>query len=254
MASHHEHSKHKHDHGAEGRDPGAVYSEAWVQDLVLKIQAYLQQNVDWLSIESTKVSRVLDYACGHGTISLALLNTLPSTTTFQGIDIHPKQVERYNASALNESAQERMSGIQGDLANPSAELNKPEYFDFDVAIMSMALHHCPDPAGMLEQLQRRLKKDGVLILVEGLGRKPHAHGGHQQPHHVHHYTEEESMIEHEIGGKIWPGFTKEYFEHSLAAAGFKDVEVRVPGIGFDVPEGGAAVGFSELVFVRGVAE
>ncbi|KAK3709678.1 hypothetical protein LTR37_010705 [Vermiconidia calcicola] len=253
MASHHEHSKYKHDDAAEERDPGAMYCEAWVQDLVLKIQTYLQQNVDWLGIDLAEEARVLDYACGHGTVSLALLNALPSTTTFQGIDIHPKQVERYNASALVESAQERMSGIQGDLTNPSAELQNPEYFDFDVAIMSMALHHCPDPAAMLKQLRDRLKKEGVLILVEGLGRRPHAHGGHQHQHHGHRFTEEDNMVDHEIGGKIWPCFTKEYFEHSLPAAGFKDVEVRVPGIGFDVPEGGAA-GFNELVFVKAVAK
>jgi hypothetical protein len=47
-----------------------------VQDGVRKIQAYISSNIDWLGLASNKPQRVLDYACGHGTISLVRVHLL----------------------------------------------------------------------------------------------------------------------------------------------------------------------------------
>ena len=55
----------------DGRDsPGVLYEQQWVKDQIGKIQGFIRANIAWLGIASSIGQRVLDYACGHGTISL----------------------------------------------------------------------------------------------------------------------------------------------------------------------------------------
>lgn len=261
-----------------------MYGEEWVKDLVKKIQVYLQENKEWLGIDERKEQRVLDYACGHGTISLVSAHTAtlaPASTdscsqgllesfpiaTFQGIDLDSRQVARYNKEAENASTY-RMKAIQGDLLNQSRELEKDEWCNFDLAIISMALHHVPDPHNMLVQLRKRLRPGGVLIIVEMLGATHHSHGngyGHDHHSHEQHQTHAHGMNGHAdqmvetIGGQqIWPGFSADGMRQGLVTAGFgkESVDVRIPGVTFDVPEAQAGQGLGgvkELMFIRAVA-
>jgi hypothetical protein len=48
---------------------GPMYKAVWVQDLVQKIQSLVRDNSKVFGIDESKPSRILDYACGHGTIS-----------------------------------------------------------------------------------------------------------------------------------------------------------------------------------------
>lgn len=52
------------------RSYGEMYAQPWVQAMVSQIQSFLVSNAAWLGIGPGKKQRVLDYACGHGTISL----------------------------------------------------------------------------------------------------------------------------------------------------------------------------------------
>lgn len=54
-----------------------MYKQPWVQAMVKQIQDYLVANAAWLGIDPSRKQRVLDYACGHGTISLVLRNSAP---------------------------------------------------------------------------------------------------------------------------------------------------------------------------------
>ena len=80
----------------------------------------------------------------------AFLANCPNST-FQGIDSHPAQAERFNEEArkLLGDSHDRMYAILDDLDKPSKTLDEPAWFDFDVAIISMALHHVQDPVDML---------------------------------------------------------------------------------------------------------
>jgi hypothetical protein len=51
--------------------PGVLYEQQWVKDQIGKIQGFIRAHIAWLGIASSIGQRVLDYACGHGTISLA---------------------------------------------------------------------------------------------------------------------------------------------------------------------------------------
>jgi hypothetical protein len=48
-----------------------MYMKPWVQKLILQIQQFLQAQAKagWLDIGQNKPQRVLDYACGNGTVS-----------------------------------------------------------------------------------------------------------------------------------------------------------------------------------------
>lgn len=46
-----------------------MYKEKWVQDLIQQLKDFVASNHPWLGLEADKEQRVLDYACGNGTIS-----------------------------------------------------------------------------------------------------------------------------------------------------------------------------------------
>lgn len=48
-----------------------MYTKPWVQKLIQQIQQFLhaQAKAGWLDIDQIMPQRVLDYACGNGTVS-----------------------------------------------------------------------------------------------------------------------------------------------------------------------------------------
>ena len=181
----------------------------------------------------------------------ALANDCP-TAIFRGIDSHPKQVERYNeeAAKLFGEGQDRMYAIQGNLDDPSSDFSQADWSNFDVAVISMALHHVPHPVTMLSQLRERLRTGGCLVVVEWYetGGAPDATSGSDN-------LDRDDMIVVNGGEKIWAGFTPHGLSILLQQAGFTNVDVKKPDISFSVPEsvGGPMSGQSRrLMFVKGV--
>lgn len=80
-------------------------------------------------------------------------------------------VSQYNILAEKAgNSREHMHAIHGDLldaeATPSPELTSPEFRDFDLAVMSLALHHVEDADEMIRKLAERLADGGVLVIVD----------------------------------------------------------------------------------------
>jgi ubiquinone/menaquinone biosynthesis C-methylase UbiE len=46
-----------------------MYALPWIQRLIAKIQDLLRTNTSILALDPSKSQKVLDYACGHGTVS-----------------------------------------------------------------------------------------------------------------------------------------------------------------------------------------
>ncbi len=62
---------------------------------------------------------------------------------------------------------QRMRAVQGDLMDSNGPAFQDEDFrDFDLAVMSMALHHVPDPLAMLRALVRLLKPGGRVVIID----------------------------------------------------------------------------------------
>lgn len=103
----------------------------------------------------------------------------PYITQAVGIDLTAGMVHEYNTSALNQGiSTSEMRAVQGNLLdanNPSpSELAGDEFFNFDIAVVGLGFHHFDDPALAAKRLAERLKKGGVLMIVDFL---PHEHAG-----------------------------------------------------------------------------
>jgi SAM-dependent methyltransferase len=142
-----------------------------------------------------------------------------------------------------------MYAIQGDLSKPSSDLDQADWSNFDVAVISMALHHVSAPIEMLSQLRKRLRPGGALIVVEMYdGDDPENVTGSDS-------LNREDMIEVHGGQKIWAGFSPRGLVDLLEKAGFTDTDVKKPDLSFRIPDGAGGPHSGQekkLVFVKGV--
>lgn len=46
-----------------------MYELDWIKELLRQIRRFLQSEKSWLGIDENKKQRILDYACGNGTVS-----------------------------------------------------------------------------------------------------------------------------------------------------------------------------------------
>ncbi|KAF4340628.1 hypothetical protein FBEOM_5474 [Fusarium beomiforme] len=150
--------------------PPMLFRWPWIIELCNQISKELRQNIDWIGIKppSSRPTKLLDYACGDGVASRALA---PFMSTVRGMDIASGRVEQYNQMALKAGyTPTKMRAIQGDLIDPeltpSTEINTPAFFDFDVVVMCMALHHIEDPDNMIMELSKRLRPGGILLIID----------------------------------------------------------------------------------------
>ncbi|KAG4274382.1 hypothetical protein FPRO04_09340 [Fusarium proliferatum] len=180
-----------------------VFKHPWIQRLCSQISDELQQNLGWIGVaDKPGQFKMLDYACGNGVASRALA---PYVSVVRGIDISSKMVEQYNmlAEAAGFSS-DRMRAIHGDLmdpeASPSPELDTPEFNDFDLIVMCMALHHVQDYTAMIQKLSEKLRSGGVLLIID--------------------------LVASSESGCPEAPLSKELSNHTMSKMGFTEVEVK----------------------------
>ncbi|KAL2803037.1 S-adenosyl-L-methionine-dependent methyltransferase [Aspergillus granulosus] len=135
----------------------------------------------WADTEAGKGKelKMLEYACGPGHISLALA---PFVSRVVGIDISDGMIEEFKKNVCEAGRSDTMTGIKANLLADStpAEVAGPEYFDFDIVVVSMALHHFEYPEKALKCLGERVKKGGVMMIMDLIPEHHHDHDhGHQ---------------------------------------------------------------------------
>ncbi len=105
-------------------------------------------------------AKVADVGCGHGISTQIMARAFPRST-FVGFDFHPESI-----AAAREHAQ------QGHpLANLRFEVADARQFpgsDYDLVTCFDCLHDMGDPAGACAHIQRSLRPDGTLMIVEPL--------------------------------------------------------------------------------------
>lgn len=165
-------------------------------------------------------------------------------------------VAEFNRNASTIGLTDKMIGYKADLLAdaPPGEFSGPEYKDFDVVAVSMALHHFEHPDVALQRLASRLKKGGSFMIIdlipssghdhehgEGHGNSHghHGHGhGHDQPH-SHDHAKKQG---HDFGDAAHTvkthGFSRDDMEKLFKDAGL--------GVGFEyelIPD--------QLIFKKG---
>ncbi|KAI9701229.1 MAG: hypothetical protein M1836_001898 [Candelina mexicana] len=169
-------------------DTASTYdSKPWQQKIVNQVSSEIRNHlnwigVDWIDDKTTRSSsggtlerqvRVLDFACGPGTVSRALA---PYASEFRGVDISENMVREYNARAANLGfSPTEMFATTGNLldpSGPSANLLEPDLYNFDLAVVGMGFHHLEHPALATKRLVERLKPaKGVILIIDCL---PHS--------------------------------------------------------------------------------
>ncbi|KAI1209459.1 S-adenosyl-L-methionine-dependent methyltransferase [Annulohypoxylon truncatum] len=196
-----------------------LFEQEWVLRLLEQVRDCLQSNADWLEIRKSSDNeapvKMIDYACGNGIVSQALFDF---ADVIRGVDISDAMVDQYNELRRQSGiAPERMHAVRGDFLDPSDNdaIAGPDFHEADAIIMSMALHHCEDPQAMLSKLVDRLRRNGVLVIIDCLQDSVSDHTG--APSHAHdHYVEDKPDVSYTMS-KI--GFSASEMKRLFSDAG-----------------------------------
>lgn len=108
--------------------------------------------------------------------------------------------------------------------NTDPAISGPEFYDFDVAGVALGFHHFNNPALCISNLASRLKKGGVLFIVDWLPKdvKSSEHIGHEHAHpdtHSKEDTEEWKKMQKTIKTN---GFSETDMRGFFEGAGFEE--------------------------------
>ncbi|EED17468.1 conserved hypothetical protein [Talaromyces stipitatus ATCC 10500] len=184
-----------------------------------------------------KEIKLLEYACGPGHISRTLE---PFVTKCLGLDVSENMVATYNQRVQEAGiSSEKMSAKVGDLLaeTVSEGLQGPKYYDFDIIIIGMALHHFPDPQLAMKRFTDRIQKGGVLWIVEML----EDHGSEQEHKRI---SPESAQTVHKHG------FGIEEIKALFSGAGFADTAVKILDKPFEMTLHGHELS-KTIIFARG---
>ncbi|MGD9895640.1 MAG: ArsR/SmtB family transcription factor [Candidatus Methylacidiphilaceae bacterium] len=140
---------------------------------------------------------IADLGCGEGWLSQLLAERAQRVIA---VDISPKMV----AFATQEAKKRNLANLEfrlGDLQDPpipSASI--------DIAVLSQALHHAPNPEEALAAAFRILRPGGMLVILD-----------------LCEHAFEDARIAY---GDYWLGFSGNEIEKWLTAAGFEEIRVQ----------------------------
>jgi SAM-dependent methyltransferase len=154
----------------------------WQKAMLNSIHAFVLPNLAWLGVPFASPSesfenaprpaqpiRVLDYACGPGTITDILYS---HAHEFVGVDLAQGMVDEYNRrfahSLPGEVAATNARAVVGNLIDQSKESSVPEaqLGSFDLVAVGLGFHHFQRLDVAVERLSAYLKTGGVLLIVD----------------------------------------------------------------------------------------
>lgn len=115
--------------------------------------------------ELPEALRVLDVGSGPGHISLALAQA--GAREVVGVDISPAMLEQAEYLRLSTREADIVNRINFRLASARHLPFRAERFD--AAVCRFLLHHLREPELVLQEINRVLKGDGILVVVEIVG-------------------------------------------------------------------------------------
>lgn len=115
------------------------------------------KNMLTLILEEKEDLKVLDVGTGPGQLALMFAEMGHNVT---GVDLSPNMLKKAKENALKQSLD--ITFIQGDAEN----LQLPD-LQFDVVSSKFLLWTLPDPQKALSEWKKVLKKDGIIIAIDG---------------------------------------------------------------------------------------
>ena len=98
---------------------------------------------------------ILDYGCGTGSYSIAAAQLVGGSGKVYGLDIQPLSIRRLDKLA-SQRRLENVNTIQSDCATGL------ENDTIDVVLLFDTFHDVDNPEGLLRELHRVLKREGIL--------------------------------------------------------------------------------------------
>lgn len=126
-------------------------------------------------------------------------------------------VAKFNENARKQGlTEEQMHAVQGDLLATTDDaygaLKGAEFYNVDLIVMSMALHHVEDPQMMIVKLVERLRAGGVLVVIDWMAGSV----DHTQP---------ATRREQDTNGHQDQGYKQPSAEHTMSRQGFTREEL-----------------------------
>lgn len=127
-----------------------------LMSLMFKIRDFLIPRINILKETGIKEGfHILDYGCGPGSYSIIASEMAGQTGKVYALDIHPLAVQRVKNKA-------KKRGIKNiETICSSCATGLPEG-SIDIVLLYDAFHHFSNAEGILKELNRVLKTDGIL--------------------------------------------------------------------------------------------
>jgi len=187
----------------------------WQKKMIGYISEQLVEKRDFFGLPKNKGEefKMLDYASGPGTVSAALH---PYTTSILALDLSENMIKEYKSRF----PQSHMTALHSNLlasppwitdpSSPTKNLGPetiekdPRFNDFDAVIVGLGFHHFENWAQALQTLSKRVKKGGVVGIIDIL---PHGDA----------FPEDMRAMMHKSG------FTEQEMQQYMEEAGLVDV-------------------------------
>ena len=179
---------------------------------------------------------------------------LQYATEIRGIDVSEGMVDKFNAEAREAGVSEaQMHAVRGDLlAAAGGTLESQDFYDFDLAIMSMALHHIDEPEAMITKLVERLKPGGTVVIIDWIPSGGASSASHDDHDHKHSQGDKEDggHEQHAASHTIsFDGFSKEKMDDMFFKAGCINSDYVLAASPSEVPLG--QTGQKRMFFAKG---
>lgn len=102
---------------------------------------------------------VLDYGCGPGSYIIPLSELVGKSGKIYALDIHPLAIQRVRSIA----SKKKLTNVETIRSDCKTGLSDSS---MDVILLYDTLHDLSDPTGVLEELNRVLKPNGILSLSD----------------------------------------------------------------------------------------
>jgi ubiquinone/menaquinone biosynthesis C-methylase UbiE len=157
--------RHGRRHRREGKDASATLHSPRFYDWFAALYCFgregrmRERTLDVANVSSGE--RVLDVACGTGTLALAAKRRVGASGSVHGIDASPEMVERARTKAAR-------SGLPATFEIATAQSLPFPDATFDVVLCTLALHHVPEDAraDAIAEMRRVVKPGGRVLVVE----------------------------------------------------------------------------------------
>lgn len=103
--------------------------------------------------------RVLDYGCGPGSYVIPLTELVGESGKVYALDIHPLAIRKVQGIA----SKKQLANVKTILSDCKTGLHRNS---LDAVLLYDAFHHLSDPDGVLKELHRVLKPNGILSLSD----------------------------------------------------------------------------------------